>query len=219
MTSKQLLKFIKNYLQYNKVVSEIFFKSTNLTLGYSNQVVLSNLNLELSEENNYQIIGRNGAGKSTLINFISSNFDGTDFDSEVIRTKSNVDQISPYATLIMELTFLENIKYFTTKSELSIDEKIAISKNYLPEIYLDEKVKNFSSGMIRRAELSIIEIKEPTILCIDEPLNFLDSEGINLLKNLIDKRTKNQKSNILSTQELIDFQGINFEVIDLNENE
>tara|TARA_B100001175_G_scaffold280386_1_gene258162 strand:- start:316 stop:957 length:642 start_codon:yes stop_codon:yes gene_type:complete len=213
------LKFIKNYLQYNKVVSEIFFKSTNLTLGYSNQVVLSNLNLELSEEYNYQIIGRNGAGKSTLINFISSNFDGTDFNSEVIRTKSNIDQISPYATLIMELTFLENIKYFTTKSELSIDEKIAISKNYLPEIYLDEKVKNFSSGMIRRAELSIIEIKEPTILCIDEPLNFLDSEGINLLKNLIDKRTKNQKSNILSTQELIDFQGINFEVIDLNENE
>tara|TARA_B100000965_G_scaffold401363_1_gene425069 strand:- start:4204 stop:4845 length:642 start_codon:yes stop_codon:yes gene_type:complete len=213
------LKFIKNYLQYNKVVSEIFFKSTNLTLGYSNQVVLSNLNLELSEENNYQIIGRNGAGKSTLINFISSNFDGTDFNSEVIRTKSNIDQISPYATLIMELTFLENIKYFTTKSELSIDEKIAISKNYLPEIYLDEKVKNFSSGMIRRAELSIIEIKEPTVLCIDEPLNFLDSEGINLLKNLIDKRTKNQKSNILSTQELIDFQGINFEVIDLNENE
>ena len=119
----------------------------------------------------------------------------------------------------MELTFLENIKYFTTKSELSIDEKIAISKNYLPEIYLDEKVKNFSSGMIRRAELSIIEIKEPTVLCIDEPLNFLDSEGINLLKNLINKRTKNQKSNILSTQELIDFQGINFEVIDLNENE
>jgi len=213
------LKFIKNYLQYNKVVSEIFFKSTNLTLGYSNQVVLSNLNLEFSEKNNYQIIGRNGAGKSTLINFISSNFDGTDFNSEVVRTKSNIDQISPYATLIMELTFLENIKYFTTKSELSIDEKIAISKNYLPEIYLDEKVKNFSSGMIRRAELSIIEIKEPTVLCIDEPLNFLDSEGINLLKNLIDKRTKNQKSNILSTQELIDFQGINFEVIDLNENE
>ena len=194
-------------------MSEIFFKSTNLTLGYSNQVVLSNLNLELSEENNYQIIGRNGAGKSTLINFISSNFDGTDFNSEVIRTKSNIDQISPYATLIMELTFLENIKYFTTKSELSIDEKIAISKNYLPEIYLDEKVKNFSSGMIRRAELSIIEIKEPTVLCIDEPLNFLDSEGINLLKNLIDKRTTNQKSNILSTQELIDFQGINFEII------
>ena len=120
-------------------MSEIFFKSTNLTLGYSNQVVLSNLNLEFSEKNNYQIIGRNGAGKSTLINFISLNFDGTDFNSEVTRTKSNIDQISPYATLIMELTFLENIKYFTTKSEMSLEEKIAISNNYLPEIYLDEK--------------------------------------------------------------------------------
>ena len=200
-------------------MSEIFFKSTNLTLGYSNQVVLSNLNLELSEENNYQIIGRNGAGKSTLINFISLNFDGTDFNSEVTRTKNNIDQISPYATLIMELTFLENIKYFTTKSEMSLEEKIAISNNYLPEIYLDEKVKSFSSGMIRRAELSIIEIKEPAVLCIDEPLNFLDSEGVDLLKKLIDKRSKHQKSNILSTQELIDFQGIKFEVIDLNEHE
>ena len=200
-------------------MSEIFFKSSNLTLGYSNQVVLNNLNLEFSEKNNYQIIGRNGAGKSTLINYISSNFDGSDFKSKVIRTKSNIDQISPYATLIMELTLLENIKYFTTKSQLSTDDKLKVSNNYLPEIYLNEKVENFSSGMIKRAELSIIEIKNPTVLCIDEPLNFLDSEGINLLKNLIDNRTQNQKSNILSTQELIDFQGINFEIIDLNEYE
>lgn len=200
-------------------MSEIFFKSTNLTLGYSNQVVLNNLNLEFSEKINYQIIGRNGAGKSTLINYISSNFDGSDFKSKVIRTKSNIDQISPYATLIMELTLLENIKYFTTKSQLSTDDKLKVSNNYLPEIYLNEKVENFSSGMIKRAELSIIEIKNPTVLCIDEPLNFLDSKGINLLKNLIDNRTKNQKSNILSTQELIDFQGINFEIIDLNEHE
>ena len=200
-------------------MSEIFFKSTNLTLGYSNQVVLNNLNLEFSEKNNYQIIGRNGAGKSTLINYISSNFDGSDFKSKVIRTKSNIDQISPYATLIMELTLLENIKYFTTKSQLSTDDKLKVSNNYLPEIYLNEKVENFSSGMIKRAELSIIEIKNPTVLCIDEPLNFLDSEGIDLLKNLIDNRTQNQKSNILSTQELIDFQGINFEIIDLNEHE
>ena len=200
-------------------MSEIFFKSSNLTLGYSNQVVLNNLNLEFSEKNNYQIIGRNGAGKSTLINYISSNFDGSDFKSKVIRTKSNIDQISPYATLIMELTLLENIKYFTTKSQLSTDDKLKVSNNYLPKIYLNEKVENFSSGMIKRAELSIIEIKNPTVLCIDEPLNFLDSEGINLLKNLIDNRTQNQKSNILSTQELIDFQGINFEIIDLNEHE
>ena len=200
-------------------MSEIFFKSSNLTLGYSNQVVLNNLNLEFSEKNNYQIIGRNGAGKSTLINYISSNFDGSDFKSKVIRTKSNIDQISPYATLIMELTLLENIKYFTTKSQLSTDDKLKVSNNYLPEIYLNEKVENFSSGMIKRAELSIIEIKNPAVLCIDEPLNFLDSKGINLLKNLIDNRTKNQKSNILSTQELIDFQGINFEIIDLNEHE
>ena len=88
----------------------------------------------------------------------------------------------------MELTFLENIKYFTTKSELSIDEKIAISKNYLPEIYLDEKVKNFSSGMIKRSEIAIADLKNPDVLCIDEPKVYLDENGIQLLLALLKKR-------------------------------
>jgi len=61
-------------------VSEIFLKSNDLSLGYSNQIVIKGMNLNLFDEKNYQIIGKNGAGKTTLMNFISSNFDGTNFD-------------------------------------------------------------------------------------------------------------------------------------------
>ena len=199
-------------------MSEIFLKSNDLSLGYSNQIVIKGMNLNLFDEKNYQIIGKNGAGKTTLMNFISSNFDGTNFESKFDRLKISVNQISSTPTLIYDLTLEENLNYFTSDSSISTEDKLNVVFKYIPRDYLDEKVKNFSSGMIRRVELSIIEIKNPSVFCIDEPLNFLDSEGVSLLTNLIKNRSSSSKCNILSSQEFVKLDDVDFEVIDLDEN-
>ncbi len=199
-------------------MSEIFLKSNDLSLGYSNQIVIKGINLNLFDEKNYQIIGKNGAGKTTLMNFISSNFDGTNFESKVDRLNISVNQISSTPTLIYDLTLEENLNYFTSDSSISTENKLNVVFKYIPRDYLDEKVKNFSSGMIRRVELSIIEIKNPSVFCIDEPLNFLDSEGALLLTNLIKNRSSSNKCNILSSQEFVKLDDVDFEVIDLDEN-
>ena len=199
-------------------MSEIFLKSNDLSLGYSNQIVIKGMNLNLFDEKNYQIIGKNGAGKTTLMNFISSNFDGTNFESKVDRLEISVNQISSTPTLIYDLTLEENLNYFTSDSSISTEDKLNVVFKYIPRDYLDEKVKNFSSGMIRRVELSIIEIKNPSVFCIDEPLNFLDSEGVSLLTNLIKNRSSSSKCNILSSQEFVKLDDVDFEVIDLDEN-
>ena len=198
-------------------MSEIFLKSSDLSLGYSNQIVIKGLDIQLSYVRDYQIIGKNGAGKTTLMNFIALNFDGTHFESNVNRSQISINQISSTSTLIQELTLSENIDYYTSKTSLASEEKLNIVFKYLPEDYLNEKIKSFSSGMLRRAELSIIEIKSPLVFCIDEPLNFLDSEGVLLLENLIKDRSITNKCNILSSQEFVDFDGLVFEVINLNE--
>ena len=198
-------------------MSEIFLKSSNLSLGYSNQIVIKGLDIQLSFINDYQIIGKNGAGKTTLMNFIALNFDGSHFESKVNRSQISINQISSTSTLIQELTLSENIDYYTAETSLASEEKLNIVFKYLPEDYLNEKIKSFSSGMLRRAELSIIEIKSPLVFCIDEPLNFLDSEGVLLLANLIKDRSIANKCNILSSQEFVDFEGLEFEVINLNE--
>ena len=198
-------------------MSEIFLKSSDLSLGYSNQIVIKGLDIQLSYVRDYQIIGKNGAGKTTLMNFIALNFDGTHFESNVNRSQISINQISSTSTLIQELTLSENIDYYTSETSLELEEKLNIVFKYLPEDYLNEKIKSFSSGMLRRAELSIIEIKSPLVFCIDEPLNFLDSEGVLLLANLIKDRSITNKCNILSSQEFVDFDGLVFEVINLNE--
>ena len=196
-------------------MSKNYLNSKNLTLGYGNDIVINNLNLSLMSDRNYQIIGRNGVGKSTLLNFISNNFQGNIFKSNVVSEKIRILEISSQPTISGNLSLKENCFYFT-KGKISEKNILSILEKYGMHNFLDDLVQNFSSGMIRRSEMAIAELINPEILCIDEPLNYLDKDGIGLLQNLLTSRSKESKSNILSTQESLNIFENDFEMIDLN---
>ena len=197
-------------------MKNIFLNSNNLTIGYGNEIVIQNLSLSLNDEKNYEIIGKNGSGKTTLSNFISYNFEGNLFDSVITRHKLDISEISPKPTLLENLTLDENITYFT--HYLSIDEEMIDSKlnKFKLSDYRNDSIKNFSSGMIKRSELAICDIKNPDVLCIDEPLNYLDKEGIEILEDLLNIRSSDNKCSILSSQESLNIL-TNIETINLNE--
>ena len=197
-------------------MKNIFLNSNNLTIGYGNEIVIQNLSLSLNDEKNYEIIGKNGSGKTTLSNFISYNFEGNLFDSVITRDELDISEISPKPTLLENLTLDENITYFT--HYLSIDEEMIESKlkKFKLSDYRNDSIKYFSSGMIKRSELAICDIKNPDVLCIDEPLNYLDKEGIEILENLLNIRSSDSKCSILSSQESLNIL-TNIETINLNE--
>jgi len=197
-------------------VNNIFFQTENLTLGYGNEIVIKDLDLSLQKNKNYEVIGKNGSGKTTLLNLLSNNFEGNTFDSDISREATNILEISHIPTLLENLTLIENVIYFTSSMNID-DEKVnSTIKKYDMLSFKNDEIKYFSSGMIKRAELAIADIKEPNVLCIDEPLNYLDKQGVGHLQNLINERTDNNKSNILSSQET---SGLlkNKETVDLNE--
>ena len=182
-------------------MNNIFFQTDSLTLGYGNEIVINELELSLDKTKNYEIIGKNGAGKTTLLNFISNNFDGNSFNSKYTKEELDILEISHTPTLLPNLTLNENAIYFTSTKKIDSEIIESSIEKYNLGSYKTDELKNFSSGMIKRAELAIAEMKEPDILCIDEPLNYLDKQGINHLQKLIDERVQNSKTNILSSQE------------------
>ncbi len=182
-------------------MNNIFFQTDSLTLGYGNEIVINELELSLNKTKNYEIIGKNGAGKTTLLNFISNNFDGNSFNSKYTKEELDILEISHTPTLLPNLTLNENAIYFTSTKKIDSEIIESSIEKYNLGSYKTDELKNFSSGMIKRAELAIAEMKEPDILCIDEPLNYLDKQGINHLQKLIDERVQNSKTNILSSQE------------------
>ena len=192
-----------------------YLKTENLTLGYGNNIVINNLHLSLKSDKHYQITGKNGAGKSTLLSFISNNFQGNMFSSIVEIKKLRILEISNLATINNNLSLIENCFYFTHGK--IPEEKISLSlEEYGVHHFKDDLVQNFSSGMIKRSEMAIAQIINPEILCIDEPLNYLDKQGVELLKILLAGRSKVGKSNILSSQESINIFENNYEMIDLD---
>jgi ABC-2 type transport system ATP-binding protein len=181
----------------------LFFESDNLTLGYGNQLVIKNLEISLNFSKNYEITGKNGSGKTTLIMCISNNFIGNTFNSNIRRKDTSLMEIGSSPSLMPELSLLENIKYFLFNDNINENMISNVLNKYELESFKSDLVRDFSSGMIKRSEIAIADLKNPKVLCIDEPKVYLDENGVDLLLNLITKREKEGSTSILSSQESI----------------
>ena len=181
----------------------LFFESDNLTLGYGNQLVIKNLDISLNFSKNYEITGKNGSGKTTLIMCISNNFTGNTFNSNIRRKDTSLMEIGSSPSLMPELSLLENIKYFLFNDNINENMISNVLNKYELESFKSDLVRDFSSGMIKRSEIAIADLKNPKVLCIDEPRVYLDENGVDLLLNLITKREKEGSTSILSSQESI----------------
>ena len=181
----------------------LFFESDNLTLGYGNQLVIKNLDISLNFSKNYEITGKNGSGKTTLIMCISNNFIGNTFNSNICRKDTSLMEIGSSPSLMPELSLLENIKYFLFNDNINEKMITNVLNKYELESFKSDLVRDFSSGMIKRSEIAIADLKNPKVLCIDEPRVYLDENGVDLLLNLITKREKEGSTSILSSQESI----------------
>lgn len=181
----------------------LFFESDNLTLGYGNQLVIKNIDISLNFSKNYEIIGNNGSGKTTLIMCISNNFIGNTFNSNIRRKDTSLMEIGSSPSLIPDLSLLENIKYFLFNDNINEKMITNVLNKYELESFKSDLVRDFSSGMVKRSEIAIADLKNPKVLCIDEPRVYLDEKGVDLLLNLITKREKEGSTSILSSQESI----------------
>ena len=181
----------------------LFFESDNLTLGYGNQLVIKNLDISLNFSKNYEITGKNGSGKTTLIMCISNNFIGNTFNSNIRRKDTSLMEIGSSPSLMSDLSLLENIKYFLYNDNINENMISNVLNKYELESFKSDLVRDFSSGMIKRSEIAIADLKNPKVLCIDEPRVYLDENGVDLLLNLITKREKEGSTSILSSQESI----------------
>ena len=181
----------------------LIFKSNNLSLGYGNQLVINNKDISLELSKNYEIIGKNGSGKTTLIMCISNNFIGNTFKSDIERGNNSIIEIGSTPSLISKMSLIENINYFLHNENLVKENVIEILNKYELYNFKDDLIEDFSSGMVKRSEIAIADIKNPDVLCVDEPIVYLDENGVKLLFDLFSKRESVGKTTILSSQESI----------------
>jgi len=133
---------------------------------------LKNINLKISSGEHIGIIGRNGAGKSTLLKVLCK---------VIIPTSGSIHQINNYhiAPLLelgigfqpdlsgRENCYLAGYLIGYTKREIENKLESIIQFSELGD-FIDEPVKNYSSGMFARLAFAIATDIEPEVLMIDE---------------------------------------------------
>ncbi len=133
---------------------------------------LDNISLQINEGEHIGIIGRNGAGKSTLLKVLAKVI--SPVSGQVIRNANK--NIVPLLELGIgfqadlsgrENCILAGLLLGYTHSEIEQRMKNIISFSEL-ESFIDEPVKNYSSGMYARLAFSIATEINPDVLLVDE---------------------------------------------------
>ncbi len=146
--------------------------------GYELQHVLSDISFEVKQGEFFGIVGRNGSGKSTLLKLLAGIYAP---DKGLIHVNG---VIVPFIELGVgfnpELTGRENIFLNGALLGMSHDEVLAVYDDIVEfaelEKFMDQRLKNYSSGMQVRLAFSIAIRSSGNILLIDEVLAVGDAK-------------------------------------------
>ena len=149
-----------------------------VTAKKENQHALRNISFQVNRGEFFGIVGRNGSGKSTLLKILAGIYQPT--EGKISTTGKLVPFIELGVGFNAELTGRDNV--YLNGAMLGFSKK-EVSEMYddivgFAEIerFMDQKLKNYSSGMQVRLAFSMAIRSEADILLLDEVLAVGDSD-------------------------------------------
>lgn len=160
-------------------------KVSHISKSYNEVTALKDVSFEVAKGELYGLIGPDGAGKSTLFKILTTLLlpdSGTAIlnNFDVVKDYKNIRQIIGYMpesfSLYTDLTVEENLKFFATVFNTSIEENYYLIKDIykMLEPFKDRKAGDLSGGMKQKLALSCALIHKPQILLLDEPTTGVD---------------------------------------------
>ena len=169
---KNVVKSFKLPTEQSNGIKQAFVNWTKGIKGYKKLEILKDISFKVEKGEFFGIVGRNGSGKSTLLKIISQIYTP---DSGKVKVNG---KLVPFIELGVgfnpELTGRENIYLNGALLGFSHEE---VAKMYdeivdFAELheFMDQKLKNYSSGMQVRLAFSIAIKAQGDILVLDEVL-------------------------------------------------
>ncbi|MBF7095187.1 ABC transporter ATP-binding protein [Streptococcus sp. HF-1907] len=211
MSEKEIAVKVEHVSKYFKLPTEAT-QSLRTTLvnrfrgikGYKEQHVLKDINFEVEKGDFFGIVGRNGSGKSTLLKIISQIY--VPEKGIVTVNGKMVSFIELGVGFNPELTGRENVYLngamlgFTTEEiDAMYDDIVEFAE--LGD-FMNQKLKNYSSGMQVRLAFSVAIKAEGDVLILDEVLAVGDEAFQRKCNDYFLERKKSGKTTILVTHDM-----------------
>ncbi len=204
---------------------ESIIKVDKVIKKFGSDIALSNVSIEFERGKIYGVVGRNGSGKTvlfkTIIGFlkptsgkvivggkeIGKDTDFADNIGIVIETPGFLSSYSGYKNL----EYLASIKNRIGKKEIKESmERVGLDANS------KKKVGKYSLGMRQRLGIAQAIMENPDILILDEPMNGLDNQGVEDVREILLNLKEEGKSIILASHNKEDIEVLCDEVYEMD---
>ena len=157
----------------------------DLTIGYPDKVMVSDIDFQVNKNDRVAIIGPNGIGKSTLLKTIMKKLEPKDGS---IKYGASLD-IGYYdqeqQSLDPSKTVLDTI-WDRHKTMPEKDVRSILASFLFTAEDIDKTVGQLSGGQKARLTLTVLSLEKDNFLLMDEPTNHLDIEAKEVLEEALD---------------------------------
>ena len=164
--------------------SEVILEVRNVSFGYDEREIISNINLELRDNELVSLLGVSGSGKSTLFNIIAGllkpDTGNVIYRGEDITGKSGIISYSFQKDLLLPyMTIEENVALpLLIKKQKKADALVKANemlKEFKLDAYAKKYPKELSGGMRQRIALIRTHLFSKDVSLLDEPFSALDA--------------------------------------------
>ncbi len=169
-------------------------KIENVTKVIKGITVIKDVSLTLQSGTVYGLRGVNGSGKTMLMRLIAGlirptkgkiTIDGKELGKD-ITFPPDIGLLIENPAFIDNYTALQNLKLIANIHRVVDENRI---REVIRQVGLEpddkRKYKQFSLGMKQRLGIAGAVLENPQLILIDEPTNALDTDGIEMVRNLI----------------------------------
>ncbi|MGN6346260.1 MAG: ATP-binding cassette domain-containing protein [Candidatus Nitrosocosmicus sp.] len=184
----------------------------DLVKKFENISAISNLNLEIFDNEIFGLLGPNGAGKTTLIHILATLIkptsgtaliNGLDILSQPSKVRSTIGIVFQAPSSDDMLTGYENLYIHSLLYQVPSRIREKRIEEVLDLVGLAERknhqIKKYSGGMRRRLEIARGLLHKPKVMFLDEPTLGLDPTSRGIMWKYIKRLIEEEKITIILT--------------------